>query len=133
MTATVKWGPVGGERMHGSATDHLANERTFLAWVRTAVTIMAFGFVVARFGLLLRELSGVSGASSVPAPVSEATGVLLVLAGSGLLVVAFLRFLRTRADLQAGSYQVHTALEWALTALMVSIGSGLAVYLVLTG
>ena len=32
--------------------DHLANVRTFLAWVRTAITIMAFGFVVAKFGLL---------------------------------------------------------------------------------
>jgi uncharacterized membrane protein YidH (DUF202 family) len=42
-------------------TDYLANERTFLAWIRTAVTIMAFGFVVARFGLLLRELAGGPG------------------------------------------------------------------------
>jgi putative membrane protein len=38
--------------------DHLPNVRTFLAWVRTAITIMAFGFVVAKLGLLLRELPG---------------------------------------------------------------------------
>ncbi len=37
-------------------TDHLANERTFLAWIRTGLAIIAFGFVVERFGLLLREL-----------------------------------------------------------------------------
>jgi putative membrane protein len=34
--------------------DHLANERTFLAWVRSCIAIMALGFVVARFGLLIR-------------------------------------------------------------------------------
>ena len=39
------------------ATEHLANERTFLAWVRTSIAIMSLGFVVAKFGLWLRELS----------------------------------------------------------------------------
>jgi uncharacterized membrane protein YidH (DUF202 family) len=36
--------------------DHLANERTLLAWVRTSMAIIGLGFIVARFGLLLREL-----------------------------------------------------------------------------
>jgi putative membrane protein len=35
----------------------LAAERTFLAWIRTGVALMGFGFVVARFGLFLRELA----------------------------------------------------------------------------
>ncbi len=35
--------------------DHLANERTFLVWVRSCIAIMALGLVVARFGLLIRE------------------------------------------------------------------------------
>lgn len=119
--------------MSATPTDHLANERTFLAWVRTAVTIMAFGFVVARFGLLLRELAGASGGSTATAPISETTGVLLVIAGSALLVVAFLRFLATRSDLDAGRFRSRAALEWSLTAVMVLVGAGLAVYLLLTG
>ena len=47
-------------------TDHLANERTFLAWIRTGLATITFGFVVERFGLLLRELglkNGTQGAS----------------------------------------------------------------------
>ncbi len=119
--------------MPGSPTDHLANERTYLAWVRTAITIMAFGFVVARFGLFLKEIAGPSGASVVPGPVSEVSGVLLVLAGSVLLVLAFARFHATRIDLEAGRYRIHSGLEWGLTALMVAIGVGLAIYLVLSG
>ncbi|HET8995258.1 MAG TPA: DUF202 domain-containing protein, partial [Acetobacteraceae bacterium] len=35
-------------------SDHAANERTFLAWIRTAIAIMAFGFLVAKFNLFLR-------------------------------------------------------------------------------
>jgi putative membrane protein len=35
-------------------SDHAANERTFLAWVRTAIAIMAFGFVVTKFDLFLK-------------------------------------------------------------------------------
>lgn len=130
---SLKWGAGNRGPMPAAPTDHLANERTFLAWVRTAVTIMAFGFVVARFGLLLRELSGTPGSSAGSAPLSEATGVLLVLAGAAVLIVAFLQFLRTRNDLETGNYQVRVPLEWALTILIVIVGAVLAVYLVATG
>ena len=37
------------------AADHLSNERTFLAWIRTSISVIVFGFVVARFGITLRE------------------------------------------------------------------------------
>ncbi len=118
----------------GSARDHLANERTFLAWVRTGVTIMAFGFVVARFGLLLHELAGgPGGGGAAPAPLSEATGIVLVLAGAALLAVAFLRFLGVRSDLAAGRFRLRAGLEWVLTILLVAIGIGLAAYLFATG
>ena len=40
-----------------SSTDHLANERTFLAWIRTSVAIMGFGFVVVEYSIFLRQLS----------------------------------------------------------------------------
>ncbi|MBV8525410.1 MAG: DUF202 domain-containing protein [Acetobacteraceae bacterium] len=40
--------------MIGHFSDHAANERTFLAWVRTAIAVMAFGFLVAKFDLFLK-------------------------------------------------------------------------------
>src|SRR2546426_11154893 len=38
-------------------TELLANERTFLAWVRTSIAVMGLGFVVARFGLWIQDLA----------------------------------------------------------------------------
>jgi putative membrane protein len=40
----------------GRFRDHAANERTLLAWIRTGVALMGFGFAIARFGLFLREI-----------------------------------------------------------------------------
>jgi putative membrane protein len=55
------------------ATEYLANERTFLAWVRNSVSIMSLGFVVAKFGLWLRELAS-RLSSAVPAQGSGWSG-----------------------------------------------------------
>lgn len=46
--------PIGDEKR---ATEYLANERTFLAWIRTSIAIISLGFVVAKFSLWLRELT----------------------------------------------------------------------------
>jgi len=43
------------------ARDHLANERTFLAWVRTAVAIVVFGFAIGRFSIAMRQLTALQG------------------------------------------------------------------------
>jgi putative membrane protein len=64
--------------------DHLANERTLLAWSRTGIAVVGLGFVVARFAL---------GGKSVTA-LSTAFGVALVVCGGGLLAVALRGYLR---------------------------------------
>jgi len=47
------------------ATEYLANERTFLAWIRTSVAVVSLGFVLARFSVWLRELA-IQRASQLP-------------------------------------------------------------------
>ena len=66
--------------------DHLANERTLLAWVRTSVAIIGLGFIVARFGLLLREL-GATNPRPLPSSVSTVFGVALTLCGVIVLLL----------------------------------------------
>src|SRR5579875_1754452 len=77
-------------------SDHLANERTFLAWMRTGLATIAFGFVVERFGLLLREL-GVKGITvAVSFHYSTFFGVALTLLGVVMMSVALMNFLHIR-------------------------------------
>jgi putative membrane protein len=69
------------ERRNATPADYLAAERTFLAWIRTGLALMGFGFVVARFGLFLRQI-----AMTAPRPAIESTGVSLWI-GTGLLII----------------------------------------------
>jgi inner membrane protein YidH len=116
-----------------SATrDLLANERTLLAWARTSVAIIGLGFVVARFGLVLRQLAGVGGAQA-PRGVSTVFGVALVLCGVLLLVLAYLRYLRVADDILHNRVHWDPRLGVLLTGLLVLAGILLAVYLLLTG
>src|SRR5690349_13673594 len=74
-------------------TDHLANERTFLAWIRTGLATIAFGFVVERFGLLLRELGIKTNTEIIPAHLSSVFGIALTALGVIMMLVALLNFL----------------------------------------
>ncbi len=114
-------------------SDHLANERTFLAWVRTGISIIAFGFVVERFGLLLREL----GLKTADRPIvtghySTIVGITLTLLGSVVMVVALFSFLRNRHVIDREDFRPHAGFAIMLTVITCLIGIILAVYLYLT-
>jgi len=114
-------------------SDHLANERTFLAWVRTGLATITFGFVVERFGLLLRELGLKSSPSSIiPAHYSSIFGVSLTLLGVIMMVVALLNFLHNRRSIDEEDFHPHVGFAVLLTVIASLIGTLLAIYLVLT-
>ena len=114
-------------------SDHLANERTFLAWIRTGLATIAFGFVIERFGLLLREL-GLRNQTTFPLPVSFSAlvGVSLTLLGIVMIIVALLNFLHIRVAIDAETFHPPTRFAILLTVLTSLIGLLLAVYLLLT-
>lgn len=114
-------------------TDHLANERTFLAWVRTGLSVMAFGFVVERFGLLLREL-GIKTSSGpiLTGHYSTPLGITLTLLGVVILVVALFSFLHYRRVIDAELFHPSTSFAIALTIVASLIGVLLALYLLVT-
>jgi putative membrane protein len=122
-----------------SYTDHAANERTFLAWVRTGVAIIAFGFVMEKFNLFLVAMT----ASATPeiaarverlaGPVGRYDGLALMLVGIVLIVVSMLRFLRTERRIEAPElYSAGTGRgEIVLAASLALLASAYCVYLVL--
>ncbi len=84
-------------------TDHAANERTYLAWLRTGIAVAAFGVVIERFDLFMRSISralaGHAGGSEPPiavaSPYGRELGAVLVVAGLALMAVSTWRFWAT--------------------------------------
>src|SRR6266849_2042269 len=91
-------------------TDHLANQRTFLAWIRTGLATITFGFVVERFGLLLRELGLKIGLTeNLPVHFSSFFGVSLTILGVVIMVVALFEFLHIRRSIDSEHFYLSVA------------------------
>ena len=111
-------------------TDHMANERTYLAWVRTGIAIIALGFVVAKFQLLLNELFPSAPTSSIH--LSLIIGVILVSMGGLLEVLALTRFKRNQKMIRAGRYEPTSTIETAVSTATFIVAILLVVYLLVT-
>jgi putative membrane protein len=111
--------------------DHLANVRTFLAWVRTSITIMAFGFVVAKFGLLLRELPG-SHIHIGELHLATVIGSALVIVGAIFLVLSTVDFILVRRQIEANLIAFSAGIHILLASILVVVAVVVAVYIWIT-
>ena len=116
--------------------DHLANERTFLAWVRTSLGLIGLGFVLARMGLFLRQLAEVSliheGRRVRFQPGHEflISGAIFLVLGTILCGWSGKRYGDNRRAIDAGRYVPAAASIVALTALVVAGGLVIAAMVV---
>ena len=118
-------------------SDHAANERTFLAWVRTAIAIMAFGFLVEKFDLFV-EMAGRSAAGRLPSlggqTIGNIAGLFLFILGGATMVLAIVRFRRTARDIDSKDERHSSGerIDFTLAGLLVMLGAVIFVYLVYT-
>jgi len=112
------------------ARDHLANERTFLAWVRTSVAIVVFGFAIGRFAIALRQLTRFQGQVSKSTGLSVWMGMISILGGVAMVVAGLLRYRKTRALLDQGKFEPAGFIVDLVTILTVLFGLALAGYLI---
>lgn len=119
---------------------HLANERTFLAWVRTSIGITAFGFVVERFSLFVRQISYLLGKQpgmelhAMPLiggySVTGILGIFLVGTGTLLGLLAYFRYQEVFRQIEEDVYVASRKLPLVLTILIALVGTILLVYLI---
>jgi putative membrane protein len=112
------------------ARDHLANERTFLAWVRTSVAIVVFGFAIGRFAIAMRQLTEFQGRSSRTTGFSVWMGMSAILAGVVMVGAGLMRYRKTRAQLDQGKFEPAGFIVDLVTILTVLFGLALAGYLI---
>ena len=111
---------------------HMANERTFLAWIRTSIAIMAFGFVVEKFSLFVKQFAYYFGKEvAPPAPgYSSVFGVILVGLGALMGVLAFIRYKTVQRQIDEDTYAPSRILSILLTLSVLTIGIFLMLYLI---
>lgn len=119
--------------------EHQANERTFLAWIRTSIGIMAFGFVVEKFGLFVKQLRDVLSLDpNHPYPEqvrsqwinSSFLGITLIGLGLILVLLAFFNYKRIEREIREGVFEQSFLLGTVLTISILSIGIFVMLYLI---
>lgn len=114
--------------------DHSANERTFLAWVRTSIAVIAFGFLVERFDLFL----AFAVPEAIKSKIAVSRGEFGHIAGLGLIVLGILMILVSAFRFARSAREIDDAKEFpgtgsrvdlALAALLVMLAAGLLFYL----
>ena len=104
-------------------SDHLANERTFLAWLRTSFSLLTLGFAANKFAQFLSELR----AKSQKEPPrfllgSERVGLVMVITGTVLVGLSWWNYQRTRRGIDSGSYLPHALLVSVLSFFSLLFG-----------
>ena len=103
-------------------TDSLANERTFLAYVRTSLSLMAFGFVIARFGLYLRLLPNTEHSKFAPGMASDTLGIIFAAFGCALGALGTWRYWVAAKALERGEYRPTSASPIAVGIATIVLG-----------
>lgn len=112
------------------ARDHLANERTFLAWVRTGIATIIFGFAIGRFSIALHEFLRLQGSAATSSGITAWFGVISIVGGVLLILAGLARYRKTRAQLDTNTFEPAGVVVDIVSYLLGMFGLALGGYLV---
>lgn len=120
------------EQQKNRANDHLANERTFLSWIRTSIGIITLGFVVVKFSLFMKQMGVFLGKDTTldQKEYSGIVGLVLVAAGAVIVILAFISYKHSQKQLDEGSFKNSPLLVTVLTVFIFLVSLFLIVYLI---
>ena len=113
------------------ASEHLDNERTFLAWVRTNIAVIGLGFIVARISPTL-SATGATNASRILAR-TTLVGIVLVVFGALVTVLAAVRYDQVNRQIEAGVVKTDRRLVWIVTLIVTLLSAAAVAYMVMGG
>src|SRR5277367_4737891 len=125
---------VPGHTMIKRYSDHAANERTFLAWVRTAIAVMAFGFVIERFDLFLQMMAPQMAQQNFTPHgqwFANVAGLAFIVLGVAMIAIAGFRFVKTGKDIERKTDVPNPGerFDLALAVLIGLLGAALFLYM----
>jgi len=112
-------------------TEHLANERTFLAWIRTSLAIIGLGFVMAKFSVWLRQfVATLAPAAKLPrAGASLPAGLTLIAYGAVVAALAYRRYVAVEEAIESERYVPARGLVLLVTVALVMVSVAVVLYL----
>ena len=115
--------------------DHAANERTYLAWIRTAVAIMAFGFLVEKFDIFVSYVGHTMGSMVrfKPSMSVEYIGLGLMFIAVSVILGSTIRFFHHKKAIESEQPMMYHA-KWpniVLALLMMILASFLSIYMIM--
>ena len=116
---------------------YLANQRTFLSWLRTSIALIGLGFAIERFSIFLQqfrliadpEASG-NAASATAHQYSALVGIVMIVVGTGLIVYALKNYLDSNKTIASGKYIPKNAIVYTASAAIIGVGVIMIIFLV---
>jgi putative membrane protein len=105
--------------------EHQANERTFLAWLRTSIALIGFGLTISRFGLFLHELQiNLTSQNNLTHSFisSQTIGISLVIVGIIVIILAVWRYNQVFLQIEQANYQPNRLMVWITAAIVIILG-----------
>lgn len=106
--------------------EHQANERTFLAWLRTSISLIGFGLAIARFGLFLQQSQAINSPESLQSKLlldSHVLGIILIVVGIIIVALAAWRYNQVYWQIEQLNYRPNRLIIWVITGLIMLLGT----------
>jgi len=123
----------GSERLQ----QYLANQRTFLSWVRTSIALIGLGFAIERFSIFLQQFRLIAdpdtagnAASATAHEYSALVGIGMIVVGTGLVIYALKNYLDSNKTIASGRYMPKNAIVYTASATIMGLGIIMIIFLI---
>ncbi len=116
---------------------YLANQRTFLSWVRTSIALIGLGFAIERFSIFVQQFLLIADpdaagnvASATADEYSALVGIGMIVVGTGIVVYALKNYLDSNKTIASGKYTPKNTIVYTASAAIVGLGIIMIIFLV---